>query len=492
MLVNPDSGAVMEVKAIVVEPNGERRQFDGKEHGVRFEPHAEDAAPWTSVRTFVDYPTRYVLSVPGQLQLTLEAAFPDQECMTLICKPAFWEGRCEVRGTRNGRAVRGLAYVERNGFGKPQNIKTFFKAVGEQVRRSVQKMYPLRPTYEEGLELIATRETEHYMKGVPLDVLGDTLIAPVRLIADRGGKSWRSYGALACVDCVGGDSRDFVDWLAMPEFLHVGSLIVDDIQDVSETRRGGPAAHKVYGEPLCINAGTAAYFQCEQMLKVPGLSAEELNKCYALYFSALRGGHAGQALDIHGLDYLMDSVVESGDAQLMEERLLAIHNLKTAVPAGTLARMGALVGKGSKEQVEAMGMYFEGIGIAFQIMDDVLNLRGIYSNESDKAKVGTELKTLGEDITAGKATMPVAKAMAMLKQAEQRRKLWAAIQAKPADQKIVRAIIADLEKLGAVDACVQHAEALVNDAWAKLDKVIPDSFAKMMLRSFGWYVIERA
>jgi hypothetical protein len=47
-------------------------------------------------------------------------------------------------------------------------------------------------------------------------------------------------------------------------------------------------------------------------------------------------------------------------------------------------------------------------------MDDVLNLRGIYWNESDKAKMGTELKTLGEHITAGKATMPVAKAMAML------------------------------------------------------------------------------
>jgi geranylgeranyl pyrophosphate synthase len=62
---------------------------------------------------------------------------------------------------------------------------------------------------------------------VPLDILGKTLIAPVRLIADRGGKSWRSYAALACVDAVGGDSRRFVQWVAMPEFLHVGSLIVD-------------------------------------------------------------------------------------------------------------------------------------------------------------------------------------------------------------------------------------------------------------------------
>ena len=47
----------------------------------------------------------------------------------------------------------------------------------------------------------------------------------------------------------------------------VGSLIVDDIQDESDERRGGPCAHLIYGEPLCINAGTAAYFMCEHLIK---------------------------------------------------------------------------------------------------------------------------------------------------------------------------------------------------------------------------------
>lgn len=115
---------------------------------------------------------------------------------------------------------------------------------------------PDHPTEEQVIDLIANKETAYYCKGVPSEVLQQTLMAPVRLIADRGGKSWRSYGALACCDVVGGDSRQFVQWLAMPEFMHVGSLIVDDIQDVSEERRGGPCAHLKYGEPLCINAGT--------------------------------------------------------------------------------------------------------------------------------------------------------------------------------------------------------------------------------------------
>ena len=81
--------------------------------------------------------------------------------------------------------------------------------------------------------------------------------------------------------------------------------------------------------------------------------------------------------------------------------------------------MGALVGGGSNEQIEAVGRYFESVGLAFQIMDDVLNLRGLYSNKADKLKKGTILKRLGEDIVdAGKVTMPVAKAMARMEKAQ--------------------------------------------------------------------------
>jgi len=144
------------------------------------------------------------------------------------------------------------------------------------------------------------------------------------------------------------------------------------------------------------------------------MTDHDLVRCYGLYFAALRGGHAGQALDIYGNDYLMDQVVESGDAALLEKRIIAIHRLKTAVPAGTLARLGAVVGGATDLQVDAVGRYFEGVGVSFQIMDDVLNLRGIYAKEADKLKAGTALKTLGEDIRCGKVTFPIAKVTASL------------------------------------------------------------------------------
>ena len=74
------------------------------------------------------------------------------------------------------------------------------------------------------------------------------------------GKSWRSYATVACSDIVGGNAQLAKDWLALPELMHVGSLMVDDVQDKSALRRGGPAAHHMFGEAIAINSGSAAYF----------------------------------------------------------------------------------------------------------------------------------------------------------------------------------------------------------------------------------------
>lgn len=472
---------LMESRAVVVDAKGERSQPTDLEF--------TDLNAWTSVRTFNTYPTQWKVSLPSAgIELELVAPFDDQEFMTLIAKPGFWEGRVEVTGTYKGQAVKGLAYVERNGFQTLSELDGFFKAVGEETRRAVREVYPDLADIDEkkAIQLIATPETPWYTDGVDYKVFHDGIIKPVRYISDMGGKSWRSYGALACMDVVGGDSRKYTRWLSMPEFMHVGSLIVDDIEDRSTKRRGVDCAHIVFGEPTAINAGTAAYFQGQQLLLVPGLTPEQLNKVYDYYFAALRAGHAGQALDIAGLNDIMDEVIETGNGAKAEARIVAIHRLKTAVPAASLARMGALVGGGTEEQIEVVGRYYESVGIAFQIMDDVLNLRGLYTSKADK-KAGIELKNLGEDITAGKVTMPVVKAITRLSK-EGIRELWEIIKTKPSDRATVNKCIAILEECGAIDACVQQSIDLVEDAYKVLDAIIPDSFSKLMLRSFGWFV----
>jgi geranylgeranyl pyrophosphate synthase len=318
------------------------------------------------------------------------------------------------------------------------------------------------------------------MEGVDVDQLVRAMAKPLREITDRGGKAWRSYAALLCCDVAGGDSRKYIQWLAMPEFLHVGSLIVDDVEDGSGVRRGGPTCHELYGVPIAINTGTAAYFMGQKLLFSEDASAETRVRLYDLYFEAMRAGHAGQAMDLDGFDDAVEAAVETGDAGTLERRLSAMHRLKTAAPAAALARMGALVGGGTEERVEGLGRYFESLGMSFQIVDDALNLRGFKG----------ELKTVGEDISAGHVTYPFVKAMAKLGP-EDRRWLWDVVKSRTGDRDVVASAIAKLEECGALEECLEQARDVVEEAWRKVDPVLDDSIPKIMLRAFSWYLLER-
>jgi geranylgeranyl pyrophosphate synthase/predicted secreted hydrolase len=456
-LVDGDTGERLDSRAILVGPDGGRAEHTD----LTFEPRGM----WRSTRTFNEYPTHYRVAVPSAgLELDLAVEFEDQEFVTLITKAAFWEGRVQASGTLGGARVAGHGYVERSGFLTANDLDGFFKSVGREVRRSVQELIPFDMAYEQARDFVASKEREQLMDGVHVPTLVDTMVRPVRSIVDRGGKSWRSYAALACCDIVGGDSRDYVRWLALPEFLHVGSLIVDDVQDRSDTRRGGPTAHLVYGEAIASNAGTACYFMGQRLLSGPKLTRDDRLRLYDLYFEALRAGHAGQALDLAGLDGLAAEVAESGAAEELERRILAIHRLKTAAPAAALARMGGVAGGGTDAQIEALGHFFESLGLAFQIVDDVLNLRGFRGN----------LKTRGEDLMQGKVTLPVARAFSML-DLDARRWLWTSLRGRPEDRDTIEAMIERIEACGAMESCMDQARSLIEHAWTRLDAAVPDS-----------------
>jgi geranylgeranyl pyrophosphate synthase/predicted secreted hydrolase len=461
--------------AILIDAEGRRHAYD--------QFTMDPVEFWQSTQTFFEYPVRYRLAIPqAEIELDVRAAFHDQEFITLISKPSFWEGRVEVEGTIAGKAVRGPGFIERSGFTPFDDLDGYFEAVGKVVRRSVARALPLENLdYETAKQLVASEGRDQYLDGLDLEQLSRTLLKPIREITDRGGKGWRSYAAITCCDLVGGDSRKFVEWLAMPELMHVGSLIVDDVEDKSVVRRGGPTAHLLYGEAQAINSGTAAYFITQKMLvSSKHLSDADRLKIYDLYFEAMRAGHAGQAVDLDGFDHILGSVVESGDGADLERRVLAVHRLKTAAPAGCLARMGAIAGGGSKAQVEALGNFFESLGLAFQIIDDVLNLRGFKN----------DLKSKGEDVAQGKITLPVAKAMSRL-DGGKRAWLWETLRSKPQDPAVIGEVIDVLEQSGSIETCDREAHDLIETGWKHLDPLVDDTLAKMMLRAFGWFVLER-
>ncbi len=472
-LFDNDTGENTGKQLIIIDPKGSSVIYK------EFTLEAQNQ--WTSSRTFLDYPTKWKLTVPyAGVEFYLEAPIDQQEFATVISKPAFWEGRVNVKGVFSGEEVSGPGFVERSGFMNMNSMEDFFGAVSKQTKKSIEQIFPLEPSDEKLTELVSRKGNTRLSEGIDKAQYTSSLMGPIREILDRGGKSWRSYAALACCDIVGGNSQKAIGWLALPELIHVGSMIVDDVEDRSSIRRGGPACHVLHGEPIAINAGSACYFLGEIIVDHAKLEDKQKVQIYKAYFDALRAAHTGQALDLAGLDYLMPEIIETGNGKLLEERVISIHRLKTAAPASYLAQMGSVVGGGTETQSKALGDYFEAIGIAFQIIDDVLNLKGF----ADK------LKSTGEDVTAGKITSPIAKAMSRLNR-EDRKFVWDQLQKRSEDETVIASVIEKVDACGALEDCEKDAFDFIEKAWKELDAVVRDSMVKLNLRAFSWFVLER-
>jgi geranylgeranyl pyrophosphate synthase len=470
------TGEVLDRWTMLVDPSGETRAFDDTE--------LETLETWRSTRTFVEYPIAFRVRVPSAgVDVRARASFPDQEVVSVISDPAFWEGTVEVVGTLRDRPVRGRGWLECKGFGHA-TLDDFYASVGREVRSRLALALPRCPEGETALAHLMVRGSPGKERPAGLGVdgrrLGAALVAPIREIADRGGKGWRSYAALACIDLVGGDSRRFLHWLIMPEIVHVGSLIVDDVEDESSVRRGGPTCHLMHGTASAINAGTAAYFLAEPPVDQDALPDHKKLAIYRLYFDAMRAGHAGQALDLCDVSGLAEAAAATGDTRELQSHVLSVHRLKAAVPAAMFARAGALLGGGTDHQVECVGRFFESVGLAFQIVDDVLNISGFAGN----------LKERGEDLRIGKVTLPVVKALSLL-DPESRAQFWQTLSQRPEADAVIVGMCEQLVECGALRECRKLAESIVDAAWEDLDRAVEDSQFKLMLRAFSWYVLER-
>ncbi|MDR4517121.1 MAG: polyprenyl synthetase family protein [Nitrosomonas sp.] len=227
----------------------------------------------------------------------------------------------------------------------------------------------------------------------------NALSIPLWEILKRKGKGWRGYILQVSCEAIGNQFDEYLDWLALPEIMHVGSLIIDDVQDSSEIRRGGKACHLIYGTGAAINAGTFAYFIGQKLIENSVLEDQRKLALYQEYMSLLLNAHIGQGLDIEGLKLVLEDSGSSTDTVF--NTVMDIHKRKSGIPFGSFARMGAILGCGSAEQIKVLGDFFEEIGTLFQVRDDIINITGFDSN----------LKLQFEDLDHGKITLPVAVAL---------------------------------------------------------------------------------
>jgi geranylgeranyl diphosphate synthase type II len=207
-----------------------------------------------------------------------------------------------------------------------------------------------------------------------------------------GGKRLRPILCLAACELVGGSSE-----LAMPtavalEMIHTMSLIHDDLpaMDNDDLRRGRPTNHKVYGDAMAILAGDAMLSRAFEMVAVrsANVPADRLLRVVGelALVSGAPGLVGGQVVDL-------ESEGQAVDLQTLEY----IHLHKTAALLRACVVTGALIGGASDDQLEAMRTYANGIGLAFQIIDDILDVT------ASSEVLG---KTAGKDLLADKTTYP--------------------------------------------------------------------------------------
>lgn len=216
----------------------------------------------------------------------------------------------------------------------------------------------------------------------------------IRYSLFAGGKRIRPILAIIGSEIVGGSIQTVMPLAVAIECIHTYSLIHDDLpaMDDDDLRRGKPTAHKVFGEAIAILAGDALLnLAFEIMLTGPAmrtLPTERLLKatgCLARA-SGSSGLIAGQVVDMLSEGKKVDS-----------EQIEFIMKNKTASLISASIKSGAILGGGTKEEVELLGLFGEKLGIAFQIRDDVLDYEG---RSSDLGK------NVGKDEKRGKATYP--------------------------------------------------------------------------------------
>ncbi|MBX3065631.1 MAG: polyprenyl synthetase family protein [Anaerolineae bacterium] len=198
-----------------------------------------------------------------------------------------------------------------------------------------------------------------------------------RHILEAGGKRVRPRLTLLAYEAVGGQNfREVLPIASAVELVHTATLVHDDINDHGSLRRGRPTVNARWGRTFALLTGDYLFTKVYQLVA----PFKELNTVFAEMTVALVEGETLQA-----------AAAKSG--QLDRETYARIIAKKTASLFGAAAKMGAMVGGGSQEQINALEQYGFNVGLAFQIVDDILDLI------ADSQKLG---KTAGLDVAQGK------------------------------------------------------------------------------------------
>ncbi len=351
----------------------------------------------------------------------------------------------------------------------------------------IEYMEKLKPEIDEVIKrYIPKQATEEWLEftfGIPYYVYNQsvaqkTIIEPIWDFLERGGKRWRPILFLLIVEAVGGDKEKLKDFVVIPEIIHNGSIIIDDIEDKAELRRGKLCLHKIFGQDIAVNAGNIMYFLpfLSLIKNKDKFEPKILIRAYETCIQEMINIHFGQGIDI----YWHKGKVK----QIDEKEYLQMCAFKTGCLARMSAKLAVILSGASSELAEKIGRVAEAIGIAFQIQDDILDIK---LQDKEREKFG---KAFGNDIKEGKRTLMV---IHTLKNANKRdkRRLIEILDMHTDDKDLKKEAIEIINKYDSINYAKKIASQIIEQSWLEASKLLPDSPAKERLKEFVYYLIER-
>ena len=220
-----------------------------------------------------------------------------------------------------------------------------------------------------------------------------TIFEAMNYSLSSGGKRPRPILTLESAKIIGGDVKEVIPLCVAIEMIHTYSLIHDDLpaMDNDDFRRGKPTNHKVFGDGMATLAGDALLNYAFEIMLKESLGKENSDVRLKAIYEIARGAGiygmiGGQVVDI-----------ESENKSIEKEKLDFIHMNKTAAMIIGCMRAGAIMGNACEDDLQNITKYAKNIGLAFQIVDDILDIVG------DEKALG---KPVGSDIENHKSTYP--------------------------------------------------------------------------------------
>jgi geranylgeranyl pyrophosphate synthase len=354
------------------------------------------------------------------------------------------------------------------------DIERFLEEKAPQIDKTIEKYIPRKFTKDAILF-----QVNPPIYSYNLEPLNKAIADPIWDMLDRGGKRWRPALFLLICDALGKKADYCLDFSVIPEVIHNGTLVIDDIEDSSEMRRGKLCTYKIFEIDISVNAGNAMYYLplLPLIVNKDKLSAEVQRDAYEVYLQEMLNLSMGQAMDI-----AWHKGIANAD-NLSEKDYLQMCAYKTGTLARMAAKLAAVLSGADKPLVDKLGRFAESIGVAFQMQDDILDLSG----EAFAKKKGG----VGGDISEGKRSLLIIYTLQKAS-AKDKARLLKILGMHTFDQTLRDEAIAIIKKNGAFEHVKGVAEKMVLDSWTEVDKLLPKPAAKEKLKAFAEFLIRRS